>query len=204
MSEISLTEQTAAATPTPAAGKINIFIDSVTGTPYYKNSAGVASPLGGGGGMTLVASTTLGAAGPSITVAGLDLATHKKYQVRVKLKNNTASAAYVNLYYNGDTVLTNYWSQIARFNHTTFAGARSNNPYITLSPASSIVEGDISLTLDLDGKAGGLSTMRTGNDSAIESEIYAHARTVVGNVTSISLACANDFAIGSVVEVWKY
>lgn len=204
MSEISLTAQTAAATPTPAAGKVNIFIDSVTGVPYYKNSAGVASPLGGGGGMTMVAATVLAVAGPNITVSGLDLTTHKKYQVRVKTKNNSATANYCFLYMNGDTTATNYWGNIARFNSTTFAGSRGNAPYVTSSPISGIIEGTIDMTMDQDGKPGGVTLMRTGNGSGIESEAYAIARTVVGNLTSITLNCASDFAIGSTVEVWKF
>jgi hypothetical protein len=44
---IVLVEQTAASVPTPAAGKAAIFVDSVTGQPYYKNDAGTVASLVG-------------------------------------------------------------------------------------------------------------------------------------------------------------
>ena len=44
---ITLVEQTAASVPTPASGKASIFIDSVSGEPYYKDDGGVAHSLKG-------------------------------------------------------------------------------------------------------------------------------------------------------------
>lgn len=44
---IVLVEQTVASVPTPASGKVAIFVDSVTGEPYYKDDAGAATSLQG-------------------------------------------------------------------------------------------------------------------------------------------------------------
>lgn len=50
---IALTKQTAASVATPAAGKVTVFVDSVTGEPYYKDSAGTSTSLRGAAGAAI-------------------------------------------------------------------------------------------------------------------------------------------------------
>ncbi len=51
---LTMTTQTAASVTTPASGKVAVFADSVTGEPYYKNSAGTSTSLKGvAGGYTI-------------------------------------------------------------------------------------------------------------------------------------------------------
>lgn len=47
---IEMPEQSAASVATPATGNVTLFIDSVTGEPYYKDDAGVAHSLRGASG----------------------------------------------------------------------------------------------------------------------------------------------------------
>lgn len=47
---LTLTKQTAASVATPASGKVSVFADSVTGEPYYKDSAAVSTSLRGAAG----------------------------------------------------------------------------------------------------------------------------------------------------------
>lgn len=50
---IALTKQTAASVATPASGKVTVFADSVTGEPYYKDSAGTSTSLRGAAGAAI-------------------------------------------------------------------------------------------------------------------------------------------------------
>ncbi len=67
MSEIALTTQTSAATPTPGSGKVNIFVNSATGEPSYKDSAGTTTSLkgvaGAAGGVTSACTTLTSSSG---------------------------------------------------------------------------------------------------------------------------------------------
>lgn len=47
---LTMTKQTAASVTTPAAGKVSVFVDTVTGEPYYKDSTGTSTSLKGTGG----------------------------------------------------------------------------------------------------------------------------------------------------------
>lgn len=154
------------------------------------------------GGMTLIGSQTLGAAGGTLTVTGLDLNTHKKYEVRARLKNNTGTPNYVMLNYNGVTTPTDYDSQVVQFLNTTTSSARFNDASICYLLASSNVCGSIEVMHDFDGKPSATSKMRGGTTSSIQLETHAHHYRTAGNVTSIQLTCASNFAAGSSIEVW--
>lgn len=48
MGIITFLKQTAASVPTPAAGKVSVFVDSTTGEPCYKDADALTPPLGPG------------------------------------------------------------------------------------------------------------------------------------------------------------
>lgn len=66
---LTLSTQTAATVTTPAAGKVSVFADSVTGEPYYKNSAGTSISLKGAAGAAGGVTSAVSALATSGTIA---------------------------------------------------------------------------------------------------------------------------------------
>lgn len=169
---------------------------SITGTTINATS---------GGGSSLIGSTTVaGAATGTITVSGLDLATHKRYEVRIYAQNDTASDGYLYLYANADTTAGNYDAQL--FVSGSGSSSYVNNGNVAHLYASTYTEGLVEMVVGLDGKPSAFWKAREGaRSSAMAYRHGAWGWRTAANVTSLSVvsAVANAFAIGSKVEVWS-
>jgi len=80
-------------------------------------------------GLKKVADVEVTADVTSITVEGLDLDSDKFYIIIFQHKNNLTVPVAGKVYFNGDTVDTNYWRQTVVGNGTSVTAERLNNPY---------------------------------------------------------------------------
>lgn len=85
------------------------------------------SKLGFGVLQKVAETTVTGSPVTSISFTGLNLNTDKVYWVFYKLKNASASASAINLYFNNDTTATNYYRQRLYVNNTTLDAGRTND-----------------------------------------------------------------------------
>lgn len=160
----------------------------------------------GGGAMTLIgAQTVTGAAATSITFTGLDLATDGTYIVEAAIKNDTATNGYVNLFYNGDTTVSNYDVQFTSGAGTSTASARKDDANCAHLYSSSTTNISIEISRDIDGKASAIFRSREGTSAALVSRWGVHMQVTAANVTSLAIATevASALAIGSYVKIWK-
>lgn len=81
-------------------------------------------------GYKIIASSQLLARGNSITISGFNIKRGQKCRLYFDVGNVSGSEAYVRIYLNGDTTLTNYWTQEGAFYGTNYGALRSNAPHI--------------------------------------------------------------------------
>jgi hypothetical protein len=175
--------------------------------PGAWNSLPYAVPdVGANGAMTLVGTATVtGSAATVLTMSGLDLATDKRYIIELAFKNATASQSSVSLYYNGDTTAANYDAQFMTIDGATTTPLRVGSGLVFSVPASSVINSEMKIRHDLDGRARALITSNRGDATTLLLQNVAHAYETVANVTSITFSgsVANSLAVGSYFKVWK-
>jgi hypothetical protein len=166
-----------------------------------------ASGAGGGAGKLLyVAGASIaGAAATTLTVSGLDLNTHLTYKVLIRLKNATASAASISMFYNADTTATNYFSSST----SNGASTQANNALITSLFASTSGEAMADLTVSRIVNrvlATGAPGTASNSGTNIRAQGVTHQWTTLAtNVTGITISSsvANSLDIGSRIDVWQ-
>jgi hypothetical protein len=168
-----------------------------------KNGAWVATAASGE--MQLLGTATVsGAAATDLTLSGLDLSAFAGFKIILKIKNATASAGLISLFYNGDTTATNYDRQALSGTGSSAAAARVNAAAITSLIASECSTGTIDIFNDFDGKPRARSQTNIGAPSGLILQDIAHVWDSATNVTSITLSSsvANALAIGSTFSVY--
>ncbi len=133
-----------------------------------------------------------GSAVTSIDFSGLDINTHKSYRAEVELVNGTASSADIYCFFNGNTTLTNYYSQLLQSNTSTTTSIRLNKASVFSLTASSIVNG---VVIVLPKIAIAQSIRNIG--STIMHETYSMAKTIPeSNITQLTFTSSATSAIG--------
>jgi hypothetical protein len=163
----------------------------------------LSSPGGAGGALQFVDDAVVaGAAATNITIAGLDLAADECYEVDFDIGNATASLVTVSVFFNGDTVATNYDRRIS------FDGAGTGTPNdaaVAGLTASSAVSGRLIIRPDFNGRPRTMVQASDGNTTGLNGQVGTHLWRTAANVTSITFnsSPASAFAIGSKVRIWK-
>lgn len=147
-----------------------------------------------------------GSAVTSIDFSGLDINTHKSYRVEMELVNATASLANIYSFINGDTTLTNYYSQYAYANGTGLSGSRVNTPQLTQMTASQ----SSSLYVCNITRSNGypfLHTVGSFNDaSTIQTLQNITKKTAtVTNITQLTFTAsvASSIGVGSKIRIYR-
>ena len=150
-------------------------------------------------------SVPLAVAGNTMTVTGLDLANDgNAYQIIIRAKNNTGTLAGYSMYVNGDVVATNYYRESVTYDNASVGPARANDALVGIMSASANSVAVIDMVRDLDGYIVADTSANYGVGASGLSSYRAHwERVTAGNVTSISIVGAQNFAIGSEVIVYK-
>ncbi len=161
----------------------------------------------GGGSLKYVGSAVVaGAAATTLSISGLDLDTDGQYLIEFSLKNATAGAVDIRLFYNADTTVTNYDTQIQAVAVAALAGARGNTATICSMLASSCSTGTINLSKDVDGKPTALTVDKEGTSATLRAAWSVQFwRTAGTNVTALifSASVGSAIDIGSYVRIWK-
>lgn len=155
--------------------------------------------------LTLVSSYKVsGAAVTTMPVTGLNQAVDGTYLVEFSV-TNPGAVAYLSLFYNGDTVATNYDEQSMTSSHIVMTPFRNNSAYLCDLPASGVSGGSLDVSLDAAGKPQAVGNMRVGNTTAIRLFSVAHSWRTAANVTSLNITSdiASTIGIGSYVRVYK-
>lgn len=157
---------------------------------------------GGGGSLSFVTETTLGADATDITVSSLDLDADEKYFIEI-LVQRTASGASSTLscFFNGDTTATNYERGIL----TNAGFAAADNANFASLTASSYARFEAWLCRGISGNPM-LNIQGTKIESGSVSTHYGGVYwDTSANVTSITInsSVATGFLAGSRVRIWK-
>jgi len=145
-----------------------------------------------------VAEVDVTSAVTSITVTGLDINTHKFYLIIFMVKNPTAGGVWYHLCVEGDTTLTNYYSQYAYWSGTGGGAGRSNDACISSEYAGD--EGGVLILVARSPSgyphAWSFRAQRVGANVSIE--LYHACKTAaVTNITRIDIVASAAGGIGA-------
>lgn len=146
-----------------------------------------------------------GSAVTQIDFTGLDIKTHKSYQIEVEIINPTASSTSLKFCINGDTTNTNYYTQEIVAGSTSLSAQRSNAPYIgyTLAGKYGYSNGFISL---VNGYLKANIYENRHDATSVNIAQYSIVKTAtVTNITQITLisTIANAIGVGSKVRIYR-
>lgn len=162
-------------------------------------------PIALGGQMVLAAPpAVVTVAGTTLTVSNLNLDTDGPYFIETNLLNNTGTLASFQCFVNGDVTATNYYRQGTTNDSTSLGVARVNDAVSGLVSASASSTGFFNMQKSRSGHPiiQGRSSYGTG-PSTIAFFDVTQVRNNTANVTSLSLVCSQNLAVGSWVKVYK-
>ncbi len=165
--------------PTPAAGKASIFIDTVTGLAYIKNSAGVSSPMTGQQ-TSILASDVVNSTVTIADVTGLSfaVATGSTYKFKFFLTfTSAATTTGARFSINGPASTTMAFNRNQSLTTTTSSATYGYEAYDTPAAATATSQTTTSNTCVIEGiiKTGGTSGTVIAR---FASEVAASAITV--------------------------
>jgi len=134
----------------------------------------------------------------TITVTGLDILTDKFYELLFAMKNPTASHSPIALYINGDTVDTNYYTQVLNAGGTTLSAGRYNDNVVWVAYAGYNCFLRATLVLAPDGYTTIKSLFNYAGGSGITLSYRLAQHTVAQtNVTRFDITADVTGAIGA-------
>lgn len=161
----------------------------------------------GVGFMTLVEQETLTSAATDVTFSGLDIDTDDHYILIIRWKNGASGSSELNLFINGDTTLTNYYSQKNEANGAGVTAARTNDSRIAQVSAANLNSFMLlEISLDPDDYVRAFARdMREGSSLPLLVMRFITKVATVANITSITVNCsqANHLAIGTSIGLYK-
>lgn len=144
-----------------------------------------------------------GAAVTSVDFSGLDIASHKSYRVEIEAVGVNASTIYA--FINGDTTITNYYSQTLNGAGSGVNAARANTSAI----GQTAVSGNSSysaLVALVNGFARVESNGSVGDGVATIAHIFGMNKTAtVANITQLTFtsSVAGSIGIGSKIRIYR-
>lgn len=147
-----------------------------------------------------------GAAVTSITIAGLDINTHKSYRFEIEINNPAINTSIYNLYINNDLVSTNYHRQSMLATGNTLTSDRTNNStgLVLITSGNGTIRGCI--TLDADNRPRLSADQSRYSSTSIEmvQSVIAYS-SAVANITQFDIVGseAGSIGIGSKVRIYR-
>lgn len=144
-----------------------------------------------------------GAAVTSITFSNLNINLDDIYIIHCTIKNVSVGAQNARIYVNGDTTVTNYYSQLYNVNNAVFFGIRLNTPVFTDIAATGndgYAYSILNIMLDIRGITRIIANSCDYSAANVKADNATIVHTVVqANITSITidLDAANSIGIGS-------
>jgi len=155
------------------------------------NKITIASSGGGGGGSwSVVSQQTIATDNTDFSViTGLNLDEHLVYRLFLLLKTRgPVNGSAPGVYFNGDTVNTNYWSQLLAANGGSVFAGRNNGPYIGSPPNNN--DGAFIEALISRGAAGTPMAFARGNrntGSGVFFDMTVMSWVTIANVTQLEV-----------------
>jgi len=133
----------------------------------------------------------------TVTITELDVNRDRAYLLIIIIKNPTGSTSNYYLFVEGDTILTNYYTQYLDCDGTAIGAGRWNMPNIAVVHAGDNALLEVLLTRDVDGYARFTSRINRRPAASIRITIQFGAKTApVTNITRIDIVSAVTNAIG--------
>jgi len=145
------------------------------------------------------------AAVTTITVTGLDLDAAKAYMILMETKNPTATSGHVQVFCNGDTTTTNYWTQGVTGYGTTVSAGRMNASYWISSHAGQSIIGHGIMMRPPDGQPRLTGFSNKYGAASLEICMRVVHYTIAGNVTRLDFThtVAGGLDVGTKVLIFK-
>lgn len=139
----------------------------------------------------------------SVGFSGLDLSLHKSYSIELLLKNPSGVVGNINMYINGDSVATNYYSIV-----TNFSGTSTTNNFPLVSVVDINSESYCLLNFSLiSGRLlfNSRFIRRYSDTSAINQACSGFKRSLITNLTELTFASnvLNSIGVGSIIRIYR-
>jgi len=135
-----------------------------------------------------------------VEFTGLDINQDEEYELIILAKNPTADGCHYDLFINGDTTGTNYYSQLLRGYGNNVTAARFNEPTISYMNANHTNFIKVKIGLDPDGYMRFISheAPNPPTDNLVETDLrHGMKINTVTNITSIRIQAGATNAIGA-------
>lgn len=156
----------------------------------------------------LVGDITVSSTTTSVSFTGLNITSDDEYLLVSDIYNSDSSGgATMHILVNGNTTLTNYYSQYAFAESTTVSGARGNNAYYSYTYPLSYCESITHLRLNNSGYFSYNSNMnyRLGSSSTAAMRLVGSSTFTMSSITQITLlsSTASKIMSGSRFRLYK-
>jgi len=148
-----------------------------------------------------------GTAVTSIDFSGLDINANASYRFEIDLYNPTVSTTSVYCFINGDTTITDYYSQLLQGFASTANAGNVNNPAIMACSAgqSAQATGSVSATLN-NTKPRIMSWATSAETTSLITQFYSVVKTAaVANITQLTFttSIALAFGVGTRIRIYR-
>ena len=144
-------------------------------------------------------STTCG----SVAITGLDFNKHKKIQIYGSIYNPSANISTISLCCNGDTVLTNYYSQSIYADGTDIGSGRHNDGRCLYLKAGKCGMFNAMVSFDYNNIFRAISEISIVDPSSVQYSVYAIAGSAsVTNITELDLVSDQSDGIGDGSKIY--
>ena len=148
-----------------------------------------------------------GSAVTSIDFSGLDINTHKSYRVEIDIYNPTGTQIDIYCFINGDTVLTNYYSQLLQGYSGSANGANNNNSRILQVINGQFASARCAIChLPLVVKPRVISQASSYEGTSLVAQQYSVCKTAtVANITQLTFTSttASAIGVGSKIRIYR-
>lgn len=143
-----------------------------------------------------------------VEFTGLDVNSDKMYVLLVNLKNPLGSSCWYNIFVEGDTTATNYYSQHLSVSGTSIAATRYNSPYIAGIGSGADAEASlvIFITKDADGRFRSMTLLNRHAPSGVDLGMSVQVKVAaISNLATIRIAAesAGGISTGSYFALFK-
>lgn len=143
----------------------------------------------------------------SVSFAGLNIAKGEIYKIESEFSNSAGAAADIRIFFNGNTTLTNYYTELLQCIEASLVGTRYNGAYF-IQAESYVGKSFASTMVNITQQGYGqwVSDSNRGYDSGSYVEKWCGSTTTtLSSITSITLTCgvAAGIANGSKFTLYK-
>ena len=150
------------------------------------------------GGLIKVAEVNVSSNTTYVEFTNLDGNSAWFYKLLSVIKNPVGTNSYVDMFVNGDTVVSHYYSQYIHGSGTSSLATRLNRPIVGDIVANDRSSFEITITKDPDGYFRGSSQISRATGSGVTLSIFSFCKTAtITNITSLRVQASVSNGIGA-------